>query len=76
VVARKPDHLDLFVTGADRRIKSTWREASGKWAGFWSDVAGVTARPGAPVSVVAPDANRLDVFVTDSGGSTRSTWCP
>lgn len=78
VVARKPDHLDLFVTGADRRIKSTWREASGKWAGFWFDVADGTPvfRPGAPVSVVAPDANHLSLFVTDSDGYTRSTWWP
>jgi hypothetical protein len=28
VVARRPDHLDLFVTGTDGKIYSTWWDPS------------------------------------------------
>jgi len=31
VVARNPDHLDLFVTGTDGKIYSTWWDASSGW---------------------------------------------
>ena len=31
-IARNPNHLDLFVTGTDGRIYSTWWDINGGWA--------------------------------------------
>ncbi len=38
-IARNPNHLDLFVTGTDGNIYSTWWDINGGWAN-WFHVAG------------------------------------
>ena len=45
VVARNPNHLDLFVTGTDGGIYSTWWDAASGWAG-WFQVSGGRAALG------------------------------
>src|SRR5829696_6501949 len=73
VVARNPDHLDLFVTGTDGRIYSTWWDAGSGW-GFWFNVSGGLAALGSPINVVARNPNHLDLFVTGTDGRIYSTW--
>ena len=73
VVARNPNHLDLFVTGADGRIYSTWWDANGGWAN-WFNVSGGAAALGSPITAVARNPNHLDLFVTGADGRIYSTW--
>jgi len=72
-VARNPNHLDLFVTGTDGHIYSTWWDAATGW-GEWFNVAGGTAALGSPISAVARNPNHLDLFVTGTDGRIYSTW--
>jgi hypothetical protein len=72
-VARNPNHLDLFVTGTDGRIYSTWWDANGGWAN-WFNVSGGAAAPGSRVEVVSRNPNHLDLFVTGTDGRIYSTW--
>jgi hypothetical protein len=73
VVARNPNHLDLFVTGTDGRIYSTWWDANGGWAN-WFNVSGGAAALGSPITAVARNPNHLDLFVTGTDGRIYSTW--
>jgi acetyl-CoA acetyltransferase len=66
-IARNPNHLDLFVTGTDRRIYSTWWDANGGWAD-WFNVSGGMAALGSPITAVARNPNHLDLFVTGTDG--------
>ena len=73
VVARNPNHLDLFVTGTDGLIYSTWWDANGGWAN-WFNVSGGAAALGSPITAVARNPNHLDLFVTGTDGRIYSTW--
>ena len=65
-IARNPDHLDLFVTGADGAIYSTWWDVNGGWAN-WFSVSGGRAALGSPITAVAQNADHLDLFVHGDG---------
>ena len=73
VLARNPNHLDLFVTGTDGRIYSTWWDANGGWAN-WFNVSGGRAALGSPITAVARNPNHIDLFVTGTDGRIYSTW--
>ena len=62
-IARNPNHLDLFVTGTDGRIYSTWWDASSGWAN-WFNVSGGRAALGSKVTALARNPDHLDLFVT------------
>jgi hypothetical protein len=72
-VARNPNHLDLFVTGTDGGIYSTWWDAAGGWAN-WFNVSGGKAALGSRIEVVARNPNHLDLFATGTDGGIYSTW--
>ncbi len=70
VVSRDPNKLDIFVTAIDGRVyTAAWDQHvdDGKWRGWWK-IKDLTAPSGAPVSVVARDPNKLDVFVVGNNG--------
>ncbi len=74
-VWRDPAHLDLFMTGTDGAVWSTWWEAGPgwqKWFPIWPEVA--KAKPGATVSAVWREPLHLDLFVTGSDGTVWSAW--
>jgi len=73
VVARNPDHLDLFVTGTDGLIYSCWWAAASGWSG-WFNVSGGAAALGSPVTAIARNPNHLDLFVTGTDGLIYSCW--
>jgi hypothetical protein len=74
VIARNPDHLDLFVTGTDGQIYSTYWDAAGGWSGGWFDVpGGLATNPGSPVTVVDRNPDHLDLFVTGVDSEIYST---
>ncbi|MBV9363322.1 MAG: serine hydrolase [Solirubrobacterales bacterium] len=77
-VARDANHLDVFVTGNDGHVYTTWWDSSlPDWGsitlGGWKDIGG-SFPVGGPVSAVARDANHLDVFIAGNDGHVYTTW--
>jgi hypothetical protein len=64
--------------GNDGRIyTAAWDHhvADGKWRGWWNIQEGKNCPPGAPVSAVSRDPNKLDVFVVGNGGTVyTAAW--
>ncbi len=78
VVARTPDHLDVFWVNPDGSIGSTWwdQDADG---GAWDPArvfaaTGPDVAQGGTVAVVARTPDHLDVFWVNPDGSIGSTW--
>src|SRR5262245_51640457 len=75
-VASNPNQLDLFITGNDGRVYTSWWNPVEGWSGFnnrWSPIGGFF-RPGAPVSAVARNPNQLDLFITGNDGRVYTSW--
>ena len=63
VLARHPEHLDVFVTSDAGSISwAFWDGASG-WAS-WSQVSGGAAARGSPITAVARTPDHLDLYIT------------
>jgi hypothetical protein len=78
VISRTPDQLDLFAVDVTGQIKGTWWNVSSPGY-LWSPWSGigpaVAALPGAPISVIARTADRLDIFVAGrSGDVMTASW--
>lgn len=70
-VSRDPNKLDVFVVGSDGRVyTAAWDQhvADAKWRGWWNIQEGKNCPPGALVSAVSRDPNKLDVFVVGNDG--------
>ena len=68
VVARFPEHLDVFAVASNGRTMSNWWDQASGWAG-WFHVQGGIASPdgaGAPVTAVARYAGHLDLFTVST----------
>jgi hypothetical protein len=75
-VARKPENLDLFITGNDGRVYTSWWFAGSDWSGIndnWRSIGGIFP-PGAPVSAVARKPENLDLFITGNDGRVYTSW--
>ncbi|MEU3010566.1 Dot/Icm T4SS effector Zinc-dependent metalloprotease LegP [Nocardia asteroides] len=75
-VARTADNLDLFVTGNDGRVYTSWWQAGSDWSGIgdrWRGIGGVFPA-GAPVTVVARGPDHLDLFITGNDGCVYTSW--
>jgi hypothetical protein len=76
VVARYPEHLDVFAVGSDGRTMSNWWDQSVGWAG-WFHVSGGIASPGgrgSPVTAVHRYAGHLDLFTVGTDNRVWSCW--
>ncbi|GAD82406.1 hypothetical protein, partial [Nocardia asteroides] len=76
VVARGPDHLDLFITGNDGCVYTSWWQQGSDWSGIgnrWRNIGGVFP-PGARVAAVARTRDNLDLFVTGNDGRVYTSW--
>jgi hypothetical protein len=75
-VARRSNHIDLFMCGKDGYIYSTWHNTRNNQWGRWFRVGGanVKTRPGAPVTAIARSPNHLDLFLSDEEGYVQSIW--
>jgi hypothetical protein len=76
VVARYPEHLDVFAVGSDGRTMSNWWDRSTGWAG-WFHLSGGIASPGgkgSPVTAVHRYAGHLDVFTVGTDNRVYSAW--
>jgi len=78
-VARTPQQIDLFVTGNDGHVYTSWCTAGSDWSGIgsrWRDIGG-TFPPGTPVTAVTGNPNRLDLFLVGFDGAVyTSCWTP
>jgi hypothetical protein len=75
-VARTPDHIDLFVTGNDGRVYTSWWHEGADWSGVndnWRSIGGFFP-VGAPLAALARMPNQLDVFVTGNDGRVYTSW--
>lgn len=76
VVARMPNHLDLFIVGNDGRVYTSWWHEGGDWSGIndnWMSIGGFFP-PGSTVSAVARMPNQLDLFVVGNDGRVYASW--
>jgi len=72
---RNAAHLDLFITGRDGKVWSTYFD-NNRWQSAWFPVtpASISVSSGQPVTAVWRNPNHLDLFVTDSRGQVMSTF--
>ena len=76
VIARFPEHLDVFAAAADGRTMSNWWNPSTGWAG-WFHVMGGIASPGgagAPITAIHRYAGHIDLFTVGTDNRVYSTW--
>lgn len=74
VVARAPQQLDLFVTGADGGVYTSWWEEGRDWQMNWQALGGKFAT-GTPVTVVSRASGSLDLFATGEDGKVyHNAW--
>jgi hypothetical protein len=75
-VSRTPNILDLFVTGNDGCVYTSWWVAGSDWSGIgnrWRNIGGVFP-PGAPIAAVSRTPNNLDLFITGNDGCVYTSW--
>ena len=75
-VSRHEDQLDLFVTGNDGVVYTSWWTAGSDWSGInnnWRPIGGFFP-VGAPLSAVSRFRDQLDVFVVGNDGVTYTSW--
>ncbi len=76
IVARAPQHLDLFWIGADGGVGSSWWDAqanNGAWNSPFAIAAANAAQSGA-VTAVSRTSDQLDVFWVGADGAIGSSW--
>jgi len=74
VVARNPDHLDLFVTGTDGGIYSAYWDGASGWSSFFRIDVGFATTGGTSVAAIARIPDHLDLFVTGTDGGIYSAY--
>jgi len=76
VVARYPEHLDVFAVAGDGRTMSDWWDAGSGWGG-WFQLSGGIASPGgggSPVTSISRYSGHLDVFTVGTDNRVYSAW--
>jgi len=68
-------HLDLFATGNDGAVWSTWWESAHGWQPWFLVHNEVKMQPGATVTALwRSNDTHLDLFATGNDGAVWSTW--
>jgi hypothetical protein len=67
-------HVDLFITGVDGTVWSTFFEPEGNWRPWFPIRPEIKMHPGATVTVHRPFEGRVDLFVTSSDGVVWTTF--
>jgi hypothetical protein len=76
VTSRADNNLDLFITGNDGRVYTSWWYAGSDWSGVndsWSPLGGFFP-VGAPLAAIARTSNNLDLFVCGNDGRVYTSW--
>jgi hypothetical protein len=75
-VARLSDQLDLFVSGNDGRIYTSWWHEGSDWSGVnddWRSIGGFFP-PSSTIGSVARMSGNLDLFVVGYDGRVYTSW--
>jgi hypothetical protein len=67
-------HVDLFATGTDGAVWSTFFEADGGWREWFLIHPEIKMEPGATVTALLPFEGHVDLFATDRDGTIWSTF--
>ena len=79
-LSRYSDHIDLFATGRDGGVYSTFWDINGGWYNKWfrlmdsSFADNFTIPPGSPVSSLSRYKDHIDLFVVGFDGGVYSTF--
>ena len=79
-LSRYPDHIDLFVSGFDGGVYSTFWDVNGGWFNRWFRLGDTnfgdnfTIPPGSPVSCLSRYQDHIDLFVSGRDGGVYSTF--
>lgn len=76
VIARYPEHLDVFAVAGDGRTMSNWWDQSSGWAGWFQVMGGVASGGGAgsPVTAIHRYAGHIDLFAVGADNRVWSAW--
>jgi hypothetical protein len=76
VVARNPNHLDVFAVASDGRTMSNWWDNNGGWTPWFQVAGGVASGGGAgsPVTSVARVPGHLDLFTVGTDNRVYSCF--
>jgi hypothetical protein len=76
VVARFPEHLDVFAVANDGRTMSNWWDQASGWAGWFHVQGGISSPGGAgsPITAVDRYAGHLDLFTVGTDKRVYSSW--
>ena len=76
VLARYPEHLDVFAAASDGRTMSNWWDQSSGWAGWFQVQGGISAPggTGSPITAVARYSGHLDLFTVGTDNRVYSAW--
>ena len=76
VLARFPEHLDVFAVASDGRTMSNWWDQASGWAGWFQVQGGITSPGGAgsPITAVDRYAGHLDLFTVGTDNRVYSSW--
>lgn len=75
-LARRPDHLDVFITGNDGRVYTSWWHEGQNWSGMndnWLSLGGFFPA-GNHIAAVARMPEQLDLFITGNDGRVYTSW--
>ena len=79
-LSRFQDHIDLFVSGFDGGVYSTFWDANGGWFNRWFRLTdnnfpdGFTVPPGSRVWSLSRFKDHIDLFVVGRDGGVYSTF--
>jgi len=76
VLARFPEHLDVFAVASDGRTMSNWWDVSTGWAGWFQLMGGIASPGGAgsPITAIARYAGHLDIFTVGTDNRVYTAW--
>jgi hypothetical protein len=76
VVARFPEHLDVFAAASNGRTMSNWWDVASGWAGWFHLAGGIASGGGAgsPITAVSRYAGHLDLFTVGTDNRVYSMW--
>jgi hypothetical protein len=76
VLARYPEHLDVFAVADNGRTMSNWWDQATGWAGWFQVQGGIASAggPGSPVTAVARYAGHLDLFTVGTDNRAYTAW--
>src|SRR5438034_4455258 len=72
-VARRADHIDLFVCGGNGRVSTKWWAERSGWSERWKSLGG-SFPAGANISAVARKPNKLGLFACGIDGHVYTCW--